>query len=116
MPSGYDEAPFRVMAPFEQARFTPEAWGLLLRLRAAGTLTGTEFEQVIERALLQVDGRIGANELRALLGGGAAADSALVRYYLLYPNLMLGIHPDYLVTHRVWPRDAADVRNFERRC
>jgi glycine betaine catabolism A len=35
-----------------------------------------------------------ANDVRA-------AD--LVHYYLVYPNLMLGIHPDYLLTHRVWP-------------
>ena len=77
MPSTYDrDEPFRVMAPFEQARFAPQGWGLLLRLRAAGTLTGTEFEQVIERALAQVDGRIGVEELRALLGG-AVSDAAL---------------------------------------
>ena len=30
-------------------------------------------------------------------------DSNLAHYYVVYPNLMLGIHPDYLVTHRVWP-------------
>ena len=77
MSSGYDATPFRVMAPFEQARFTPEAWGVLLRLRAAGALTGTDFEQVIERALVQVDGRIGVEDLRALLGGGVAGDTAL---------------------------------------
>jgi hypothetical protein len=77
MSGTYDrEDPFRVMAPFEQARFAPEAWGLLLRLRAAGTLTGTEFEQLIERALVQVDGRIGVEELHALLGG-VAGDAAL---------------------------------------
>lgn len=28
---------------------------------------------------------------------------ALVHYWLVYPNLMLGVHPDYLLTHRVWP-------------
>ena len=27
----------------------------------------------------------------------------MVYYYLVYPNLMLGIHPDYLTTHTVWP-------------
>ena len=77
MSGTYDrEEPFRVMAPFEQARFAPEAWGVLLRLRAAGALTGTDFEQLIERALVQVDGRIGLDELRALLGGALADDSA----------------------------------------
>lgn len=27
----------------------------------------------------------------------------LIRYWLIYPNLMLGLHPDYLLVHRVWP-------------
>jgi hypothetical protein len=77
MSSTYDrDEPFRVLAPFEQTRFAPEGWGLLLRLRAAGTLTGTEFEQLIERALVQVDGRIGVEELRALLGS-AVGEAAL---------------------------------------
>ena len=76
MSGTYDrEEPFRVMAPFEQARFAPEAWGVLLRLRAAGALTGTDFEQLIERALVQVDGRIGVDELRALLGGGVVGEA-----------------------------------------
>ncbi|RPI43194.1 MAG: aromatic ring-hydroxylating dioxygenase subunit alpha [Betaproteobacteria bacterium] len=34
----------------------------------------------------------------------------LVHYYLVYPNLMLGIHPDYLLTHRVWPIGARRAR------
>ena len=33
----------------------------------------------------------------------AGPDADLAHYYLVYPNLMLGIHPDYLVTHTVWP-------------
>ena len=33
----------------------------------------------------------------------SGADASLAHYYLVYPNLMLGIHPDYLVTHVVWP-------------
>ena len=61
---------FRVLAPFEQARFTRDAWGQLLRLRASGVLTGADFEQLVERALTQIDGRIGPDELRALLGVG----------------------------------------------
>ncbi|MCC6535560.1 MAG: aromatic ring-hydroxylating dioxygenase subunit alpha [Burkholderiales bacterium] len=36
-----------------------------------------------------------------------APPSRLVHYYLVYPNLMLGIHPDYLLVHRVWPRAPA---------
>ena len=36
----------------------------------------------------------------------AAAEAAgLIHYWLVYPNLMLGVHPDYLLVHRVWPLD-----------
>jgi glycine betaine catabolism A len=30
-------------------------------------------------------------------------DSRYVQYYLIYPNLMLSPHPDYVLTHTVWP-------------
>ena len=65
-------APLRVWAPFERARFSPEAWGQLLRLRADGMGDG-EFEHLVDRALLQLDGPVGVGELRALLGDAVAA-------------------------------------------
>lgn len=34
---------------------------------------------------------------------GEAEPTALVHYWIAYPNFMLGVHPDYLLTHRVWP-------------
>jgi hypothetical protein len=57
----------RAWAPHERARFTAEAWGRLLQLRAAG-LGDAEFEHLIDRALLQLDGPVTLPELRALLG------------------------------------------------
>jgi glycine betaine catabolism A len=27
-----------------------------------------------------------------------------VRYYAIYPNLLLSLHPDYMMTHTLWPR------------
>jgi len=33
----------------------------------------------------------------------ASSEPASVHYWLMYPNLMLGVHPDYLLTHKVWP-------------
>jgi len=39
----------------------------------------------------------------ALLRDDGTGDCDLVHYYIVYPNLMLGIHPDYLLTHTVWP-------------
>src|SRR5438105_13007824 len=70
---------FRVLGAHERGRFTPEAWGRLLALSAAGILSAPDREQVIERALMHTDGRIGLAELRALLesvgldDGGSAA-------------------------------------------
>ncbi len=63
----------RVWAPFERARFSPEAWGQLLRLRTDG-MGEAEFEHLVDRALLQLDGPVGTAELSSLLGD--AAESA----------------------------------------
>ena len=60
---------FRVMGPHEWGRFAPEAWGHLLELSDSGVLIGAELEQLIERALAQLDGRISLEDLRALLEG-----------------------------------------------
>lgn len=67
--------PIRVAAPYERARFSPAAWGYLLEQRAAG-LDGVEFEQLVDRALLQVEGRIAVDDLRVLIESGAAGDDA----------------------------------------
>jgi len=68
---------FRVLGPHEQGRFAPEAWGLLLSLSGSGALSPAELEQVIERALAQVDGRIALDDLRAVIDGSGYADGGL---------------------------------------
>ncbi len=40
--------------------------------------------------------------------GIAAADRRLVHYFHIYPHLLIGLAPDYVLVHRVWPR-AADA-------
>jgi uncharacterized protein Smg (DUF494 family) len=65
--AGNEGPTFRVLGPHERNRFTPEAWGHLLALSAAGALSPADREHLIERALAQTDGRIGLAELRALL-------------------------------------------------
>ena len=74
---------FRVLGPHERGRFAPEAWGHLLALRGAGLLTPVELEQVIDRALMHLDGPIALDDLRSLLEGAGfgqdgAADHATV--------------------------------------
>jgi Smg protein len=58
---------FRVLGPHERGRFAPEAWGHLLALSGSGVLNPSELEQVIDRALVNIDGRIALDDLRALL-------------------------------------------------
>ncbi|HEY8175659.1 MAG TPA: DUF494 family protein [Gemmatimonadaceae bacterium] len=68
---------FRILGPHERGRFAPEAWGQLLALSRSGALTSSELEQIIERALVQIDGRIALDDLRALVeGAGFSAPAA----------------------------------------
>lgn len=65
---------FRVQGPHERGRFSPEAWGYLLALGGSRLVTPDELEHIIERALVQIDGRISFDELRALLEGAGLGD------------------------------------------
>ena len=75
---------FRVLGPHERGRFAPEAWGHLLALSGSGAIDAAELEQIIERALVQFDGRIALDDLRALMEGagfgeiGISSDSQTV--------------------------------------
>ena len=71
---------FRILGPHERGRFAPDAWGQLLALSRTGALSPAELEQIIERALVQIDGRIALDDLRALVeGAGIAVPAAETR-------------------------------------
>jgi Rieske 2Fe-2S family protein len=40
---------------------------------------------------------------RAILPGLSAEESRRVYYYCIFPNMMLSLHPDYMLTHTLWP-------------
>jgi Rieske 2Fe-2S family protein len=40
---------------------------------------------------------------RPPLPGISAQDERRIYYFLLWPNLLLSLHPDYLMSHQVWP-------------
>jgi len=61
--------PFRVLGPHERGRFAPDAWGQLLALSRSGSVDHAELEQIIERALVQIEGRIALDDLRTLVEG-----------------------------------------------
>lgn len=56
----------RVQGPHERGRFTAEAWGYLVTLNESRVVSSVDFEQLIERALFHMDGRIGLSEIRTL--------------------------------------------------
>jgi uncharacterized protein Smg (DUF494 family) len=68
---------FRVLGPHERGRFSPEAWGHLLGLAGSGSVSVGELEHIIERALLQIDGPIALDDLKAFMeAAGLVARSA----------------------------------------
>jgi Rieske 2Fe-2S family protein len=40
---------------------------------------------------------------RAVLPGLSPEDARRVYYYAIFPNLLLSLHPDYMMTHTLWP-------------
>lgn len=67
---------FRILGPHERGRFSPEAWGELLALSRSGKVSGSELELLIERALVQVEGRIALDDLRVLVEGAGLSAPA----------------------------------------
>jgi Rieske 2Fe-2S family protein len=41
---------------------------------------------------------------RQYLPGLSERERRMVCYYAIYPNLLLSLHPDYMMTHMLWPR------------
>lgn len=71
------DVPLRVQGPHERGRFTSDAWGYLVMLNGTGAVNLHDFEQLIERALTHVDGRIGLPEIRAIAEEGGFDDAAI---------------------------------------
>jgi Rieske 2Fe-2S family protein len=64
--------------------------------------------ELIEAAeTMSVDG---AAHGRPPLPGIGAENARRVYYFVLWPNLLLSLHPDYVMTHQVWPVDAENSR------
>ena len=70
----YLDMTIRVLGPHERGRFAPDAWGHLLALTGSGALSAAELEHIIERALVQIDGRIALDDLRTLMEGAGFAE------------------------------------------
>ncbi|WP_396208204.1 DUF494 family protein [Gemmatimonas sp.] len=67
----------RVQGPHERGRFTADAWGYLVTLYASGAVNLNDFEHLVERALVHVDGRISLADIRALADDAGLDDGAM---------------------------------------
>lgn len=67
----------RVQGPHERGRFTVDAWGYLVTLYASGAVNLNDFEHLVERALVHVDGRISLADIRALADDAGLDDGAM---------------------------------------
>lgn len=75
----------RVQGPHERGRFSADAWGYLVMLQVSGAVSLNDFEQLVERALVHVDGRIGLTEIRSMaedvgLDDGAMSNESPLRH------------------------------------
>lgn len=64
------------------------------------TWLGGRMELRPEMGTMSRDGRL----RRAPLPGLSAEQQRHVHYYVLLPNLLLSLHPDYVMTHLLWPK------------
>lgn len=79
------------------------------------------------RTGVQTMSHSGASPLRRI-AGITDEDARYVNYYVVYPNLLLSPHPDYVMTHLLWPiapdrtkvvcdffvtREARDAANYD---
>ena len=49
-------------------------------------------------------GREGGGQARPPIAGLTEDDARSVLYYLLFPNTLISLHPDYVMLHTLWPR------------
>jgi Rieske 2Fe-2S family protein len=72
-------------------------------LSGEGHWAGSWMELVGEHETLSMDGKAHG---RPPLPGTRPEDLNRVYYAWIWPNLLFSLHPDYLMTHQVWPLDA----------
>jgi Rieske 2Fe-2S family protein len=70
-------------------------------------VSGGWMELVDDAETMSTDG---AAHGRPSLPGIGADNQRRVYYIVLWPNLLLSLHPDYVMTHQVWPVDAEHSR------
>jgi glycine betaine catabolism A len=65
-----------------------------------GPWAGGWMELIDDAETMSIDGH---NHGRPPLPGVSAEDERRIYYFVVWPNLLLSLHPDYVMTHQVWP-------------
>lgn len=86
-------------------RLTPYDRGR--NLESDGPWAGGWMELSGEAATMSTDGE---RHGRPPLPGISAEDQRRIHYFVLWPNLLLSLHPDYVMTHRVEPLEPGRSR------
>lgn len=86
-------------------RITP--YNLGSYLEGDGPWMGSWMEVVGDFETLSTDG--GAHG-RPSIAGTRPEDLKRVYYFVVWPNLLISLHPDYLMTHSVWPVEPGRTR------
>jgi Rieske 2Fe-2S family protein len=85
------------LTPYDQGR----------NLESRGPWAGGWMQLAGEADTMSVDGHLHG---RPPLPGLNSEDQRRIYYFLVWPNLLLSLHPDYVMTHQVWPVDAEHSR------
>jgi len=85
------------LTPYDQGR----------NLESNGPWAGGWMQLTGDADTMSVDGH---RHGRPPLPGITAEDQRRIYYFLVWPNLLLSLHPDYVMTHQVWPIDAEHSR------
>jgi len=76
-------------------------------LPSTGPWNGSWMEVTGDHETLSLDG---ATHGRPDLPGTQPEDHKRVYYFVVWPNLLLSLHPDYLMAHQVWPIEPGRTR------
>jgi Rieske 2Fe-2S family protein len=74
---------------------------------SAGPWAGGWMELIDAAETMSTDG---SSHGRPPLSGVSATDERRIYYFVIWPNLLLSLHPDYVMSHQVWPLDAEHSR------
>ena len=69
-------------------------------LPSSGPWNGSWMPVVGDHETLTMDGQLHG---RAFVEGTTEQDHGKIYYFVVWPNLLLSLHPDYLMTHRITP-------------